>query len=102
VVDSAGVVTDLGRLRRFFTGSSRTAAQLQYWRCTHPGCGVPTKHSQIDHATSWLELGPTSPRNAHIKCGHHNRFKETGYTTWRDTDGYWHTRRPDGTEIRAV
>ena len=102
VIDSPGVVIDLGRRRRLFTGSARTAAQLQYWRCTHPGCGVLTKHSQIDHATSWLQHGPTAPGNAHIKCGHHNRFKETGYTTWRDTNGYWHTRRPDGTEIQAV
>jgi hypothetical protein len=102
VVNSAGVVIDMGRRSRLFTGSARKAAQLQYWRCTHPGCGVLTKHSQIDHATSWVVFGPTSPGNAHIKCGHHNRFKESGYTTWRDAEGRWHTRRADGTEIRCV
>jgi len=103
VIDSQSVVIDLGRRSRLFTGSARIAAQLQYWRCTHPGCGVPTKHSQIDHANPWTtNNGPTSQNNAYIKCGHHNRFKQSGYTTWRDPDGTWHTRRPDGTEIRAV
>ena len=87
VVDSKRVVIDLGRRSRLFTGSARTAAQLQYWRCTHPGCGVPTKHSQIDHANPWggAGRGTTTQNNAHIKCGHHNRFKQSGYTTWRDT-----------------
>jgi len=32
-------------------------------------------------------------------CGHHNRWKATGYTTWRDPKGHWHHYRPDGTEI---
>jgi hypothetical protein len=103
IIDSKSVAIDLGRRSRLFTGSARTAAQLQYWRCTHPGCGVPTKHSQIDHANPWGGgRGTTSQNNADIKCGHHNRFKESGYTTWRTADGIWHTRRPDGTEIRAV
>jgi hypothetical protein len=34
-------------------------------------------------------------------CNHHNLRKNLGYETWRDpTAGYWHTHRPDGTEIR--
>jgi hypothetical protein len=32
-------------------------------------------------------------------CSHHNRWKATGYTTWRDPHGHWHHYRPDGTEI---
>ncbi len=102
ITDTAGVVIDLGRRCRLFRGSSRIAAQLQYWRCLHPGCGVLTKHAQIDHVNGWLTHGPTAPTNGHIKCGHHNRFKQTGYTTWQDTTGHWHTQRPDGTEIKAV
>lgn len=102
ITDAAGTVIDLGRRCRLFRGSSRVAARLQHWRCLHPGCGVLTKHAQIDHNNSWLTLGVTAPHNAHIKCGHHNRFKQTGYTTWQDPTGHWHTRRPDGTDIQAV
>ena len=103
VIDSAGVVIDLGRRCRLFRGSSRIAAQLQYWRCLHPGCGVLTKHAQIDHVNpDGSPADPPTPGNAHIKCGHHNRFKQTGYTTWQDTTGHWHTQRPDGTEIKAI
>ena len=33
-------------------------------------------------------------------CNHHNLRKNLGYQTWCDPTGYWHTHRPDGTEIR--
>jgi hypothetical protein len=29
----------------------------------------------------------------------HNRFRQQGFTVYRDEHGHWHTLRPDGTEI---
>lgn len=100
VVNAAGVVIDLGRTSRCFTGSARTAALLQGVHCIYPGCW--NRHCQIDHSVDWAHLGSTNPANAGPLCPRHNRWKTRGYRTWRDPDGRWHTYRPDGTELRAA
>ena len=38
VINTKGVVIDLGRKARLFTGSARLAAQLQHPHCVWPGC----------------------------------------------------------------
>ena len=62
VMDTAGVVIDLGRKVRLFTGSAREAAMLQGTRCLWPGCGRHRTH--IDHTHDWQFDGPTDPANA--------------------------------------
>ncbi|MGH9132884.1 MAG: HNH endonuclease signature motif containing protein, partial [Ilumatobacteraceae bacterium] len=99
VVDSSGVVIAMGRRRRLFTGSAREAVLLGSSRCVWPGCVQPSGRCQADHRTEWADHGATDPDNGSPLCGRHNRWKSRGYTTWRDPDGTWHTRRPDGTEI---
>lgn len=105
VIGADGLVIDLGRRVRCFTGGAREAAVVQAWldrlgRCLWPGCRLA--HCQIDHTVAWLDQGATSPANAGPACGHHNRFKTRGYVTRRDDKGRWHTYRPDGTEIAAA
>ena len=103
VFDTAGVVIDLGRRSRLFTGSSRDAVMLGDRWCLWPGCDLRTGHCQTDHTQPWTGNGPTSPNNAGPACGRHNRWKQQhGYTTRRDPDGHWHTYRPDGTEIGCL
>jgi hypothetical protein len=101
VFDSAGVVINLGRTRRVFTGGARDAVLLQHRRCLWPGCGLPARRSQIDHDNPWgsAARGPTDPANGTPLCGRHNRWKNRGYRTWRDDQGRWHLIRPDGTEM---
>jgi Domain of unknown function (DUF222) len=99
VVDDAGVVVDLGRARRLFTGSARDAVKLQATHCVAAGCEVPIHRCEADHVVPWSEGGPTGQRNGAPLCGHHNRWKSSGYRVWRDCSGYWHTSRPDGSEI---
>ena len=105
VIGADGVVIDLGRSVRLFTGLARLAAQLANTECFWPGCHVPVSQCQIDHLVPFTERddggggGRTSPDNGGPACGKHNRHKESGFTVWRDTDGRWHTLRPDGTEI---
>jgi hypothetical protein len=101
VLDSAGVVINLGRSRRVFTGGARDAVLLQHRRCLWPGCGLPARRSQIDHSDPWGSdtRGPTDAANGAPLCGHHNRWKTRGYRTWRDEQGRWHLVRPDGTEM---
>jgi hypothetical protein len=99
VVDDAGVVVDLGRARRLFTGSARDAVMLQATHCVAAGCEASIHRCEADHVVSWSEGGPTDQRNAAPLCGHHNRWTSSGYRVWRDSLGYWHTSRPDGSEI---
>ncbi len=99
VVDRAGVVVDMGRRSRLFTGPARDAVLLSGRRCLWPGCGMPASRCEADHVLPFAKAGPTSTRNGGPMCSHHNRWKTRGYRTWRDPEGFWHTYRPDGTEI---
>ena len=98
VTDAAGTVIDLGRARRF-TGSARHAVQLQSTSCVWPGCHRPTSQCEVDHLTEHSRRGMTCPGNGAPLCGRHNRWKQRGFSVWRDPTGQWHTARPDGTEI---
>ncbi|MEQ1699404.1 MAG: HNH endonuclease signature motif containing protein, partial [Ilumatobacteraceae bacterium] len=99
VLDSTGVVVDMGRKQRLFTGAMREAVLLSGRRCLWPGCNVPAHACQADHVLPWSQAGPTRTANGAPVCGHHNRWKSRGYRTRRDPDGHWHHYRPDGTEI---
>jgi hypothetical protein len=99
LVDTAGVVIDLGRRARLFTGSARTAVKLQATHCIWPGCLTPVTRCEIDHLHPHSQGGATDQANGAPLCGRHNRWKQKGYTTWRDPTGTWHTHRPNGTEI---
>jgi len=99
VLDSAGVVVDMGRKQRLFNGPLREAVLLSGRRCTWAGCNIPGSVCQADHVLPWSNAGPTSTSNGGPLCGHHNRWKTKGYRTHRDPQGHWHHYRPDGTEI---
>jgi hypothetical protein len=99
VVDSAGVVINMGRRQRLFRGNAREAVLLQSSRCVLAGCTAPIRRCQADHLTEWHHHGLTDGANGAPVCGRHNRLKNTGYRVHRDQHGYWHTYRPDGTEI---
>ena len=98
VTDAAGIAIDLGRAR-FFTGGARLAVQLADQHCPWPGCTIPTSQCEIDHTIDHTNGGRTNPGNGGPFCGKHNRWKQKGFTVWRDPTGQWHTHRPDSTEI---
>ncbi len=99
VLDSAGVVVDVGRKQRLFTGALRDAVVLVSHRCIWPGCYRPASQCQADHVLPYSNAGPTAAKNGGPACGHHNRWKSRGYRTWRDPNGQWHHYRLDQTEI---
>jgi hypothetical protein len=100
VVDTASVPIDLGRSSRLFTGAARDAVMLQSTRCVVAGCAVSVARTQCDHLHEWQHHGVTASFNGAPACGGHNRLKsQRGFTVTRDQHGYWHTYRPDGTEI---
>ena len=97
VVNSQGVVIDLGRARRF-TGSARTAATGPYERCVWPGCWVQVSACEVDHVHEHAKGGATNPENGIPLCGRHNRWKQKGFKIRREPDGTWRLIRPDGTQ----
>ncbi len=99
VLDSAGVVIDMGRRQRLFTGALRDAVMMGSHRCIWPGCNRPASQCEADHLLPYAHTGHTATRNGGPQCGPHNRWKTNGYRTWRDPGGHWHHQRPDGTEI---
>ena len=99
VLDSAGVVVDVGRKQRLFTGALRAAVMLISHRCIWPGCYRPASQCEADHVLPFSNAGPTAAHNGGPACGHHNRWKSRGYRTWRDPNGHWHHYRPNHTEI---
>lgn len=99
VLDSTGVVIDLGRRSRLFTGGARDAVLLGDRWCMWPGCDLRSGRCQTDHSTPWVKGGPTTSHNGGPACGRHNRWKQRGYTALRDEQGRWHIYRPDGSEI---
>jgi hypothetical protein len=103
VVDTHGVVIDMGRKARLFTGPARDAAKLLVRRCDHAGCDLPDDFCQVDHVVEWNDHGRTDQHNAGVECGHHNRLKHRRkYTRRRSTLGRSYTIRPDGTIILPV
>ena len=103
VLDGAGVVTNMGRRRRLFTGAAREAAQLSARRCSRRGCTVPAELCDIDHVHEHAKGGATDTINGDPACGGHNRQKNRGYTTVRDPrTGRVVHYRPDGTPMKPA
>lgn len=101
VAGADGVVLDMGRKARCFTGVRQLAVRLSNHSCVWTGCDVPPSQCQCDHLEGFNspDKGRTNPGNGAPQCGRHNRFKERGFTVVRDHRGRWHVHRPDGTEI---
>ncbi len=96
-----GHVINYGRKRRLFRGAARKAALLQQMCCIWPGCNVPIRRCEADHARSWAhDHGGTDQDNADGLCRGHNWLKEHDYRVHRDDHGAWHIHHPDGHEIR--
>ena len=52
VIDSAGVIADMGRKRRLFTGNQRQAVLMGSTRCIWPGCDLPSGAAKQTTSTS--------------------------------------------------
>ena len=67
LVESDGVVTDMGRRSRVFTGATRDAVMLGAHHCVWPGCAVPVRNCQADHLRAWANAGTTSADNGAVR-----------------------------------
>jgi hypothetical protein len=104
VVDDDGVVLNMGRKRRLFTGGARTAVKLMECHCGHLGCTVSSHHADIDHIDEWdRDGGFTDVENGRPRCNGHNREKtRLGLIDKRTRGGRIVTYRRDGTAMLPV
>jgi hypothetical protein len=104
VVDRDGVVIDMGRKRRLFTGVARTAVKLMASHCGHPGCTVGSRHAHIDHMNEWdRDNGCTDVENGRPRCSSHNPTKtRLGLVDKRTRSGRIITYRRDGSPMLPV
>ena len=84
VLGGASQVLDLGRRRRFHTGSQRIALALEQGGCTAQGCDWPPGMCHAHHDVPWSRGGPTSLRQGRLLCPrHHARAHDPTYDTTR-------------------
>jgi hypothetical protein len=88
VLGGASQVLDLGRRRRFHTGSQRVALGLRDRGCTAESCDRPVAWTEAHHEVAWSAGGPTSVRDGRLLCARHHHLAHA-------TD-YQMTRMPDG------
>jgi uncharacterized protein DUF222/HNH endonuclease len=91
IKNSAGLVTKLGRTRRYFTGAARRAVMLRDGgHCAFPGCDRPASWCHVHHIRPWKHGGSTEPDNGVLLCGWHHRLVHhtDTWTVIADTDGH--------------
>jgi hypothetical protein len=76
VLDSQGVVLDLGRRIRLAPEHLRLAIGLRDGGCAFPGCTAPIFHCDLHHITPWQDDGPTQPDNLVALCRVHHSLIE--------------------------
>ena len=80
VLDSDGMVLDVGRAQRLVTVAIWIALILRDQHCAFPGCTRPPSMCHAHHLTHWIDGGPTSLANLVLLCGEHHRVIH--HTPW--------------------
>ena len=97
VLDDCGKVVGVGRRSRTAPDWLADATLALHDTCTHPGCVMPARRCQTDHARPWHPTGPAElPGRTDIDqlaplCEHHNGTKEAG--GWRASQSADGSRR---------
>lgn len=87
VLDSNGVVVDVGRTVRLANKHQRRALLAMYDMCAIPGCAVSSRHCQPHHIHWWRHLGDTDLDNLIPLCSrHHHAVHEGGWHLVMHTD----------------
>ncbi len=98
IVDSNGVVLDVGRELRHANRHQRRALRAMYRTCAFHGCDVPFDRCEIHHIAYWELGGPTDLDNLLPLCSrHHHVVHEGGWTLHLAPDRTLTATRPDGT-----
>ena len=97
VLNSNGVVVDLGRSVRLATKAQRRALRVMYPTCAMPGCSVRSKHCEPHHLAWWRHNGTTDLHNLLPLCSrHHHSVHEGGVVVVMTPDRSLTITYPDG------
>ena len=99
VIGPDSVPLDVGRTHRVAPPHLRRAVELRDATCVFAGCEAPAWWCDVHHVLHWADGGETSLENSALLCERHHTKIHSGFRIERDTDGRWHTYRPDDTEI---
>ncbi len=101
IVDTNGVVLDVGRAQRLATKAQRRALRAMYATCGVPGCRVAYDHCQPHHIHWWEHGGPTDLDNLIPLCSkHHHAVHDSGWVLIMDPGSRALTIvLPDGTTM---
>ncbi|MGY1747512.1 DUF222 domain-containing protein [Blastococcus sp. SYSU D00695] len=99
VMGPHGQPIDRGRDVRIVPAALRHLLDLRDKGCVFAGCDAPAHWCEAHHVIHWAFGGETTLDNTALLCERHHGKVHSGFTIERDTDGVWHTYRPDGTEI---
>ncbi|MGO1974870.1 MAG: DUF222 domain-containing protein, partial [Propionibacteriaceae bacterium] len=72
VLDTDGVVLDVGRTRRLFTRGIRHGLEVRDQGCVFPRCEAPPQQCEAHHLTPWHLGGETTLHNGALLCPHHH------------------------------
>lgn len=111
ILNSDGVVVNLGRTQRLFSPVQRRLLALRDGGCRFPGCDRPPAHTDAHHVLPWHAGGSTDIPNAILLCRHHHRTVHegdwqilmgdasrgtNGPISFRHPNGHRHTSHPRG------
>jgi hypothetical protein len=98
VLNSDGVVVDLGRTARLANRAQRRALHAMYTTCAIPGCAVRSKHCEPHHINYWQHGGTTDLQNLLPLCSrHHHATHEGGWQLSLDNHRQLTITYPNGT-----
>ena len=78
VLDSKGVVLDIGRASRLATRYQRKALEVMYPTCAIEYCNIPNAQCQPHHIRYWRDDGTTDMHNLIPLCPEHHRCVHEG------------------------
>jgi hypothetical protein len=101
VLNSKGIVTDLGNGQRLASRGQRRALHAMFPTCFIPGCDTPFEHCDIHHIRPWGTFRRTNLNDLRPVCNRHHHALHEGQ--WTITIDGWQVTitRPDGTTIIA-
>ena len=81
VIDTTGVVLQVGRSRRLATPGQTVALVARDGGCSFPGCDRPPEWCERHHIVEWAHGGKTDLDNLTLLCAyHHHNFASRGWT----------------------
>lgn len=89
VMNTRGIVTDLGRAQRLASDAQRKAMAHRDGGCVFPGCDAPPEWTDAHHTWHWEKGGLTDLALLASLCRHHHMVTHRAGWTMQATEDQW-------------